>query len=74
MEGRDNLELELIDHIGLKVDSTNNRSQGQLSKPGLNTSLRICSPRALGQLSAMAIYRHQLHAELGAQAGPACSA
>jgi hypothetical protein len=28
MEGRDNLEQELIDHIALKVDSTNNGSQG----------------------------------------------
>jgi len=28
MEGRDNLELELIDHIALKVDSTDTGSQG----------------------------------------------
>ena len=33
MEGRDDLELKLIDHIAVTVDSMNGRVKGQLTLP-----------------------------------------
>jgi hypothetical protein len=52
MEGRDDLELELIDHIALKVDSTNDRVKGQLTLSGVLSALRLL-PYSVGHGSAL---------------------